>query len=74
MKTVEIRKFDNKALEKRVLELREELYNLRFQHAVGQLEDSARIGKVRKAIAQILTVLNERKLGINRDKKEGTKK
>ncbi len=74
MKTVEIRKFDNKALEKRVLELREELYNLRFQQAVGQLEDSARIGKVRKAIAQILTVLNERKLGINRDKKEGTKK
>ena len=74
MKTVEIRKFDNKALEKRVAELREELYNLRFQHAVGQLEDSARIGKVRKAIAQILTVINERKLGINHDKKEGTKK
>lgn len=74
MKTVEIRKFDNKALEKRVAELREELYNLRFQHAVGQLEDSARISKVRKAIAQILTVINERKLGINHDKKEGTKK
>ncbi len=64
MKTSEIRKNNDEALLKRVAELKEELYNLRFQHAVGQLEDTARIKKVKKAIAQILTVLSERKLNI----------
>ncbi len=64
MKTSEIRKNNDEALIKRVAELKEELFNLRFQHAVGQLEDTARIKKVKKAIAQILTVLSERKLNI----------
>lgn len=64
MKTTEIRKYDNKALEKRVAELKEELYKLRFQQAVGQLENPARLQKIRKAIAQILTVINERNLNI----------
>lgn len=64
MKTSEIRKYDNAALTKRVAELKEELFKLRFQHAVGQLEDTARIRKVRKAIAQILTIVNERNLKI----------
>lgn len=64
MKPTEIRKYDNKALLKRVEELKEELFKLRFQHAVGQLEDTARIKKLRRAIAQILTIVNERKLKI----------
>lgn len=64
MKTSEIRKFETPKLEQRVQELKKELYELRFQQAVGQLEDTARIGKIRKAIAQILTIIHERKLKI----------
>ncbi len=43
---------------------RRELYELRFKHAVGQLEDSSQISKVRHDIARIMTVLRERDFGI----------
>jgi ribosomal protein L29 len=43
---------------------RRELYELRFKHAVGQLENSSQISKVRHDIARIMTVLGERELGI----------
>ena len=43
---------------------RRELYELRFKHAVGQLENSSEIAKVRHDIARIMTVLTERDLGI----------
>lgn len=43
--------------------LREELLNLRFQHATGQLENVARISQVKKEIARIKTILRERVLG-----------
>jgi large subunit ribosomal protein L29 len=44
------------------MELRQELFNLRFQHATRQLENTARIPQVRKEIARVLTVLREREL------------
>ena len=44
-------------------ELREELFNLRFQHATGQLENTMAIVRVRKDIARVKTVLRERELG-----------
>jgi large subunit ribosomal protein L29 len=43
---------------------RRELYELRFKHAVGQLENSSQISKVRHDIARIMTVLHERDFGI----------
>ncbi|HYL08436.1 MAG TPA: 50S ribosomal protein L29, partial [Candidatus Udaeobacter sp.] len=43
---------------------RRELYELRFKHAVGQLENSSQISKVRHDIARIMTVLRERDFGI----------
>jgi ribosomal protein L29 len=43
---------------------RRELYELRFKHAVGQLENTIEISKVRHDIARIMTVLRERDLGI----------
>jgi large subunit ribosomal protein L29 len=43
-------------------ELRQELFNLRFQHATRQLENTARIPQVRREIARVLTVLSEREL------------
>ena len=58
----EIRDLDNKDLNQEVEDLKQELFNLRFQQAVGQLEDTARLRTVKKTIARILTVINERSL------------
>ncbi|NLL69447.1 MAG: 50S ribosomal protein L29 [Acholeplasmataceae bacterium] len=60
MKAAELRKFSNEELTDRIGQLKEELFNLRFQLAVGQLEDTARIKKVRKTIAQMYTIITER--------------
>ncbi|MGA0351357.1 MAG: 50S ribosomal protein L29 [Acholeplasmataceae bacterium] len=60
MKASEIRKIKNVDLEKRISELKSELFNLRFQLAVGQLENTARIKQVKRMIAQMKTIINER--------------
>ena len=60
MKAAEIRKISTPDLEKRIIELKAELFNLRFQLAVGQLENTARIGQVKKTIAQMKTIISER--------------
>ena len=51
-------------LETRLREAKEELFNLRFQAATGQLENNARLRTVKKSIARIYTVINERALNI----------
>ena len=60
----ELRGLSGKELNAQVLELKEELFNLRFQSATGQLQSTARLREVRKDIARIYTVLQERNLGI----------
>jgi large subunit ribosomal protein L29 len=60
VKAVEIRKISTTDLEKRIVELKAELFNLRFQLAVGQLENTARISTVKKTIAQMKTIISER--------------
>ncbi|MEW6219578.1 MAG: 50S ribosomal protein L29 [Thermodesulfobacteriota bacterium] len=60
MKIKEIREMSPEALAKREGELAEELFKLRFQHAIRQLENTARIRQVKKAIARIKTVQTER--------------
>lgn len=64
---VELRKMSREALNEKVVELKKELFNLRFQHATGQLESHGRLREVRKDIARIYTVLQERNLGIVED-------
>ena len=49
-------------LEHRLSEAKEELFNLRFQNATGQLDNSARLGQVRKDIARVETLLREREI------------
>jgi large subunit ribosomal protein L29 len=51
-------------LSSKLAEAKEELFNLRFQSATGQLESHGRLRAVRKEIARIYTVLRERELGI----------
>jgi large subunit ribosomal protein L29 len=59
-------------LSNKLAEAKEELFNLRFQGAVGQLENHGRLHAVRKEIARIYTVMRERELGIIIDVEEET--
>ena len=60
MKVTEARELGVEELERRVAEARRELFNLRFQHATGQLENTGQLKEVRKNIARLLTVLNQK--------------
>ena len=62
MKAVEIRDLTTNDLNKKLGDLKAELFNLRFQLAVNQLENPMRIKAVKKDIARIKTVLREREL------------
>jgi large subunit ribosomal protein L29 len=63
-KTAELRELDDEALLGKLREAKEELFNLRFQAATGQLENNSRLKVVRKDIARIYTLMRERELGI----------
>lgn len=65
MKANEIRDLTTVEIETKVKSLKEELFNLRFQLATGQLENTARIREVRKSIARMKTVVRERENSIN---------
>jgi large subunit ribosomal protein L29 len=60
----ELRAMDAESLEDKLKEAKEELFNLRFQNATGQLDNTARLKTVRREIARIYTVVRERELGI----------
>jgi large subunit ribosomal protein L29 len=60
----ELRAMSTEDLQGKLKELKEELFNLRFQAATGQLESHGRLTAVRKEIARIYTVIRERELGI----------
>lgn len=62
MKASEIRESTAAELNKKLEELRSELFNLRFQHAINQLENPMRIKAVKKDIARIKTVMREMEL------------
>ncbi|WP_274365215.1 50S ribosomal protein L29 [Paenibacillus thermotolerans] len=64
MKAIELRNLTTAEIEQKVAGFKEELFNLRFQLATGQLDNPTRIREVRKEIARAKTVLRERELGI----------
>jgi large subunit ribosomal protein L29 len=64
MKASELRDLSTEEIESRVDQLKDELFNLRFQLATGQLENPMRIRQVRKDIARAKTILKQRELGI----------
>ena len=66
MNIKEIRDMSNEELNKEVVSLKEEIFNLRFQQATGQLENPARMREVKKTIARIKTVITERELSENK--------
>ena len=67
MKAKEIRQMSEKELNARLLELKAELFNLRFQLATGQLDNPLRINGVRKDIARVKTIIREREIGIGKE-------
>ncbi len=62
MKAAEIRKLSGDDLQAKLKEARAELFNLRFQAATGQLDNTARIKQVKKDIARIQTEMRDREL------------
>jgi large subunit ribosomal protein L29 len=64
MKVDELTVLEVDELDGRLRQARRELYELRFKHAVGQLENSSQISKVRHDIARIMTVLRQRDFGV----------
>ncbi len=64
MKVNELRALDVDDLRERLGDVKEELFNLRFQNATGQLDNYARVDQLKKDIARISTLLRERELGI----------
>ncbi len=62
MKAKDLRLLSEGELLEKERELREELFNLRFQHATGQLENTMRIPQVKRDIARVKSILRERSL------------
>ena len=60
MKATELREMTDVELNKQLKDLKAELFNLRFQHAINQLDNPSRIEAVKKDIARVMTVLAEK--------------
>ncbi|MBN2245737.1 MAG: 50S ribosomal protein L29 [Candidatus Aminicenantes bacterium] len=67
MKATEIRELSDDELITKELELKEQLFKLKFQHTLGQLENAMKLKAVKKDIARIKTILNEKKKGIEKE-------
>jgi large subunit ribosomal protein L29 len=70
--TAELRELHDDELGTRLREAKEELFNLRFQMATGQLDNNRRLRTVRHDIARIYTVLHERELGLSVSPEDAT--
>ena len=60
MKATELRAMSTEDLAKKLADLKQELFNLRFQHAINQLDNPHKIADVKKDIARVMTVLSEK--------------
>jgi large subunit ribosomal protein L29 len=65
MKVKDIREMSTEEIKAKVASLKEELFNLRFQLAVNNLDNTARIAEVKKSIARCKTIIRERELNAN---------
>jgi large subunit ribosomal protein L29 len=72
LKPENLRTFDEERLVEELRKAKEELFNLRFQSATGQLENHGRLRAVRRDIARIYTIMRENELGIGTPGSEGS--
>ncbi len=68
MKAQELAELNKSEIELRLADATEELYNLRFQHAMHQLDNPLRLRELRREIARLKTILHEYELGIRKDR------
>jgi large subunit ribosomal protein L29 len=64
VKPKEVRNMDDEQVVEKVREFREELFNLRFRNATGELENTARLSEARRSLARTLTVARERGIDV----------
>ena len=62
MKAKEVRELNTEQLDAKLLDLKKDLFNLRFQHAINQLDNPLKIVEVKRDIARVKTVIREREL------------
>jgi large subunit ribosomal protein L29 len=67
MKASDVHALDDHELVVRLKEAREEAFNLRFRHATGELENTARLASARRDLARLLTVARERGIDLERE-------
>jgi large subunit ribosomal protein L29 len=67
VKASEVHAMDDQDLVERLREAREEAFNLRFRHATGELENSARLSAARRDVARLLTVAKQRGIDLDRE-------
>jgi large subunit ribosomal protein L29 len=67
VKAAEVHNLKDDELVERLRNAREEAFNLRFRHATGELENSARIGAARRDVARLITVARQRGIDIDRE-------
>ncbi len=65
MKITELRDLTNEELQAKLVDFREELFNLRFQKALNRLDNPLRMKVVKRDVARIKTLINERKLSVS---------
>lgn len=65
LRSRDLRGLDREELEVKLRELKEELFNVRFQHATGQLENPMKIKETRRDIARVYTLITEEEFGIH---------
>ena len=67
MKGSEVNNLKDDELVARLRDAKEEVFNLRFRHATGELENTARVGLARRDVARLLTVARQRGIDLNRE-------
>ena len=67
MKASEVHALDDQDLVERLREAQEEAFNLRFKHATGELENTARIAGARRDVARLLTVAKQRGIDLSKE-------
>jgi large subunit ribosomal protein L29 len=67
MKATEIRELSDDELLNKESELKDQLFKLKFQHTLGQLENAMKLKEIKKDLARIKTILNEKKKGIEKE-------
>jgi large subunit ribosomal protein L29 len=63
----ELRDMDDAVLTEHLRTARRDLFGLRFQHATGELENTARLGEAKRDVARALTILRERGIDLNKE-------